>query len=125
MVIYCMSSLASLQSLPPCGKRAAAPLSPVGYWLSSRVQRSFCRAEIRSRALTSERVNRGKEGAAECARQNSRATHVFTPTPFYLRAAHVAELNIKGSVDRRLCFFMLSFPASLSLSLLVPNFKPS
>lgn len=37
--------------------------------------------------------------------QNSRGTRVFTPTLFPLRAAHLDGVNIKGSLERRLCFF--------------------
>lgn len=48
--------------------------------------------------------------------QNSTEARMFcTPTPFALRAAHLAGVNIKGSLDRRLGFFFFHVKAAQHL----------
>lgn len=50
--------------------------------------------------------------------QNSTEARMFcTPTPFALRAAHLAGVNIKGSLDRRLGFFFSCKAAQLLFGL--------
>lgn len=92
------------------------------------VQSSFCRAEISSQALTSDRENRGREGVAEGAHQNSKlsgGTHVLLPLFFSHRAAHLAWVNIKEKfrpgdsnlhvrLSRHLFVLFFSPPFSLS-----------
>lgn len=57
--------------------------------------------------------------------QNSTEARMFcTPTPFALRAAHLAGVNIKGSLDRRLGFFFFHVRLpSISLAFFLISFK--